>query len=205
MLADNYDPKTPFKFAKLDINDGFWRMQVSRENAWNFCYLLLHTDPITTLDDTEIVVPNCLQMGWCEIHTTFFLRSIGNGPQHHQSPPTGGTIASTPIRRRDATRRNCFSIISSTSKGNINQPGGSFCRWLHGGYKQPQRGKFDALFSSHALWGALDFPTTRYIEASRRRPNFTKEIERRRGNVVHDKENPWLADQRRKLHIATNL
>ena len=24
MLADNYDPDTPFKFAKLDIKDGFW-------------------------------------------------------------------------------------------------------------------------------------------------------------------------------------
>ena len=67
MLADNYDPKNPFKFAKHDIKDGFWRMQVSSEDAWNFCYVLPHTDPDTTLDNTEIVVLlNCLQMGWCE-------------------------------------------------------------------------------------------------------------------------------------------
>ena len=67
MLADNYDPDTPFKFAKLEIKDGFWQMRVSSEDAWNFCYVLPHTDPSTiTLDDTKIVVPNCLQMGWCE-------------------------------------------------------------------------------------------------------------------------------------------
>jgi len=66
MLADNYDPKKTFKFAKLDIKDGFWRMRVSSEDAWNFCYVLPNTDPTTTLDDTEIVVPNCLHMGWCK-------------------------------------------------------------------------------------------------------------------------------------------
>ena len=63
MLADNYDPKKTFKFTKLDIKDGFWRMRVSSEDVWNFCYVLLHTDPDTALDDTEIVVSNCLQMG----------------------------------------------------------------------------------------------------------------------------------------------
>ena len=41
-------------------------MRVSSEDAWNFCYVIPHTDPDTTLDETEIVVPNCLQMGWCE-------------------------------------------------------------------------------------------------------------------------------------------
>jgi len=41
-------------------------MRVSSEDAWNFCYVLPKTDPDTTLDETEIVVPNCLQMGWCE-------------------------------------------------------------------------------------------------------------------------------------------
>ena len=28
-LADNYDKKTPFRFSKIDIKDGFWRLVVS--------------------------------------------------------------------------------------------------------------------------------------------------------------------------------
>ena len=40
LLADNYDPNQPFLFSKLDIKDGFWRLAVSDENAWNFCYVL---------------------------------------------------------------------------------------------------------------------------------------------------------------------
>ena len=66
-LADNYDPDKPFYFAKLDIKDGFWRMAVADEDAWNFCYVLPPDQPGTTkLDDIKIVVPNSLQMGWCE-------------------------------------------------------------------------------------------------------------------------------------------
>ena len=65
-LADNFDPNKPFKFAKLDIKDGFWRMAVSDLDAWNFCYVLPQETPPTNIDDTQIVVPNCLQMGWCE-------------------------------------------------------------------------------------------------------------------------------------------
>ena len=66
LLADNYDPDQPFLFSKLDIKDGFWRLAVSDENAWNFCYVLPSFEPVADIDDTLIVVPNCLQMGWCE-------------------------------------------------------------------------------------------------------------------------------------------
>ena len=66
LLADNEDPNQPFVFAKLDIKDGFWRMNVSEEDAWSFCYVMPTLDPPTSLDDVQIVVPNCLQMGWCE-------------------------------------------------------------------------------------------------------------------------------------------
>ena len=55
-----------FYFTKLDIKDGFWRLAVNNEDAWNFAYVLPSTDPNGTLDDIEIVVPNSLQMGWCE-------------------------------------------------------------------------------------------------------------------------------------------
>ena len=30
----------PYKFTKLDVSDGFWRMAVATEDAWNFCYVL---------------------------------------------------------------------------------------------------------------------------------------------------------------------
>ena len=66
LMADHCDPNRPFKFSKLDIKDGFWRMAVNDEAAWNFCYVLPSDDPNVDIDDIQIVVPNSLQMGWCE-------------------------------------------------------------------------------------------------------------------------------------------
>ena len=60
------DPNAEFLFAKLDIKDGFWRLVVNPNDAWNFCYAIPNKDRTTPLDDTRIVVPNSLQMGWCE-------------------------------------------------------------------------------------------------------------------------------------------
>ena len=72
-MADTWTEETskgnkpsPWKFAKLDIKDGFWRMLVSETDAWNFCYVLPAEKPLDSIDDIEIVVPTCLQMGWCE-------------------------------------------------------------------------------------------------------------------------------------------
>ena len=65
-LANNKNTSKPFLFSKLDIKDGFWRMAVNNDEAWNFCYVLPSLKPSTCIDDTEIVVPNSLQMGWCE-------------------------------------------------------------------------------------------------------------------------------------------
>ena len=50
----------PFKFTKLDVKNGFWRMEVADEDAWNFCYVLPSLQPTILLDDDEIVVPNSL-------------------------------------------------------------------------------------------------------------------------------------------------
>jgi len=59
-------------FAKWNIKDGFWHLVVSVENTWHFCYLLPKVHP----DDlTEIVVPTCLQMGWCESLPLFCMAS----------------------------------------------------------------------------------------------------------------------------------
>ena len=66
-MEKNYDLTNPFKFCKLDIKDGFWRMVVNESDAWNFCYVLPDkTKSNINIDDTQIVVPHSLQMGWCE-------------------------------------------------------------------------------------------------------------------------------------------
>ena len=65
-LADNHNKNKPFKFAKCDIKDGFWRMIVSETDSWNFCYILPPPSKTTPIDEIEIIVPNSLQMGWCE-------------------------------------------------------------------------------------------------------------------------------------------
>ena len=65
-MADNFDMQKPFMFSKLDIKDGFWRMRVSDDDAWNFAYVLPSLQTSSNIDDIELVVPNSLQMGWCE-------------------------------------------------------------------------------------------------------------------------------------------
>ena len=65
-MADNYNKSQPFYFVKLDIKDGFWRMAVSNEDAWNFAYVLPSLNSKINEDEIELVVPNSLQMGWCE-------------------------------------------------------------------------------------------------------------------------------------------
>ena len=66
ILATHYNPDKPFKFCKVDVKDGFWRLSVSEEDAWHFCYTVPPSGPNATIDDTIIVVPNALQMGWTE-------------------------------------------------------------------------------------------------------------------------------------------
>ena len=59
--------KKSFYFAKLDVKDGFWRMVVAEEYTWNFAYILpLADNSLLDLHNTELVVPDALQMGWCE-------------------------------------------------------------------------------------------------------------------------------------------
>ena len=65
-MGTNYDPAKPFMYSKVDIKDGFWRLMVNEDDAWHFCYVLPLLTGTTTLEETEIVVPNALQMGWCE-------------------------------------------------------------------------------------------------------------------------------------------
>ena len=52
-----------FLFAKLDIKDGYWRMVVNPDDAWNFAYVLPRKD---ASEPIVLVVPQSLQMGWLE-------------------------------------------------------------------------------------------------------------------------------------------
>ena len=66
-MAHNRRKDAPFYFTKLDIKDGFWRLAVSNEDAWNFAYVLPPKDNREVdMDDIQLVIPNSLQMGWCE-------------------------------------------------------------------------------------------------------------------------------------------
>ena len=60
VMAAHLGHGRPFKFAKLDVKDGFWRMAVANDDAWNFFCVLLSIKENTLLDDIEIVVPNSL-------------------------------------------------------------------------------------------------------------------------------------------------
>ena len=62
-MALSKDESTPFLFSKVDLKDGYWRMAVSADDAWNFAYVLpggKQGDPI------QLVIPDALQMGWSE-------------------------------------------------------------------------------------------------------------------------------------------
>ena len=67
IMAKHYDKNLPFRFAKLDIKDGFWRLVVNEADAWHFAYVLPpKVKSNIDLDDTQLVIPTSLQMGWCE-------------------------------------------------------------------------------------------------------------------------------------------
>ena len=53
-------PKGKLLFSKLDIKDGYWRMNVEQGGEWNFAYVLPPYDEST---DIELVIPCALQMG----------------------------------------------------------------------------------------------------------------------------------------------
>ena len=65
-LADGQNKQKQFIYSKLDIKDGFWRMIVNTADAWNFCYVIPDKNNNKLNDNTKIVVPNILQMGWTE-------------------------------------------------------------------------------------------------------------------------------------------
>ena len=62
-MARAPDAGVPILFSKIDLKDGYWRMVVNEDKAWNFAYVL---PPENDDDPIMLVVPNALQMGWSE-------------------------------------------------------------------------------------------------------------------------------------------
>ena len=62
------DPNFLFLISKIDLKDGYWRMYVSKENAWNFAYVL---PKLSEDKPTRLVVPDALQMGWSKFPAFF--------------------------------------------------------------------------------------------------------------------------------------
>ena len=73
--------------AKWDIKDGFWRMDCTEGDEWNFAYVVLeHGRQSTTL-----VVPQSLQMGWIESPPYFCTASetAWDVAEHYVETPVG--------------------------------------------------------------------------------------------------------------------
>jgi hypothetical protein len=62
-MALSKDKTTPFLFTKVDLKDGYWRMAVNADDAWNFAYILPGAGPDGPI---QLVIPDALQMGWSE-------------------------------------------------------------------------------------------------------------------------------------------
>ena len=59
------DPDAKILMAKIDIKDGFWRLDCQEGKEYNFSYVLPQPKD-TPEDEWLIVVPTSLQMGWIE-------------------------------------------------------------------------------------------------------------------------------------------
>ena len=57
--------------AKFDIKDGFWRLDCTAGEEWNFTYVM----PQAPEEPLQLVVPNSLQMGWVESPAYFCVAS----------------------------------------------------------------------------------------------------------------------------------
>jgi hypothetical protein len=62
-MALSKDKTTLFMFTKVDLKDGYWRMAVNADNAWNFAYVLPEAGPD---DPIQLVISDALQTGWSE-------------------------------------------------------------------------------------------------------------------------------------------
>ena len=70
-LTDNYNEEEPFRFSKPNIKDDFWRLAVSNKDVLKHFYVLPQFHDFKDIKDIKVVVPNFLQIGWCESPPSF--------------------------------------------------------------------------------------------------------------------------------------
>ena len=62
------DNSGPILFSKLDVKYSYWHMVVTLEDEWNFTYIL---PKLTPDEPTQLIIPSCLQMEWCQSASYF--------------------------------------------------------------------------------------------------------------------------------------
>ena len=176
----------PFLFAKLGVKDGFWRMAVSDNDAWNFCYVLPSLKPTNNINDIKLVVPNSLQMEWCESPPYFCTGSqtardiidcirLSPLPSHTFEDrmliktPTSGTAT-----HRHTTTVEVYvdNFIGMTNNPDANHLQNLLRTMLH---------------SIHAI-----FPSTICHRAHWWRSHLQEKFRQRGGRLEYRKGNPWL-------------
>ena len=111
-LATHHNTNKPFLFSKVDLKDGFWRMVVSDKDAWNFCYVLPSTGKNkTNLDETEIVVPHALQMGWAESPPFFCAATETARDVCEQLALTTNNLPTHPLQTQLMPSRNTLASL----------------------------------------------------------------------------------------------
>ena len=65
-MEEYYMDTGSWYFSKYYIKYGYWQLRVAPEYAWNFTYVLTKSPPKKNINETEIVVPGSIQMGWSE-------------------------------------------------------------------------------------------------------------------------------------------
>jgi hypothetical protein len=96
-VATAPDGNGPVLFSKLDVKDGYWRMVVPQEDEWHFAYVLPKASPD---EPTQLVIPSCLQMGWCDSPSYFCAASeTARDVAETLAGQPMGTLKSHPLER----------------------------------------------------------------------------------------------------------
>ena len=74
LMAASSTNSPNFLFSKLDIKDGFRRVNIDENDAYHFCYILPleNGKEIININKVTIVIPSSLQMGWTESPPFFY-------------------------------------------------------------------------------------------------------------------------------------
>jgi len=106
----------PIFFAKWDIKDGFWHLVIHPNDAWNFCYVL----PGEPGEEPMIVIPMCLQMGWCKSPAFFCSASeTACNLAQHLLMDDHAVLPPHPLKHLCLPSDNALPTITATNLPNL--------------------------------------------------------------------------------------